>query len=225
MTHTLEQERFARGLPPRGRHLDCVAACQKAPGDAAVAVCHVGRRAGRHHLAAPLARAGAKVDHPVGCTDCLFVVLDHDHGVALVAEGLQSAEQLDVVAGMQADRRLVEHVEHPREAGADLRGEPDPLALAAGERGRLAFEREVAEPDLVEERQPRADLLHQLDGDHRLRVVEDEVREKLPRRGDRQGTELVEGKFRVCEERLVFRRRGVPGLPPGAFIGRARAVA
>ncbi len=84
-------------------------------------------------VAAVDAGAGADVDHFVGGADGVLVVLDHDHGVAEVAQPAQRLEQPRVVALVQADRRLVEHVEHAGEAGADLRGEPDALALAAGQ--------------------------------------------------------------------------------------------
>jgi hypothetical protein len=47
---------------------------------------------------------------------------------------LQRPEQPVVVALVQADRRFVEHVHHAGQPGADLRGEPDPLRLAAGQR-------------------------------------------------------------------------------------------
>ena len=43
-------------------------------------------------------------------------------------------EQRCVVARMQADGRLVEHVEHAAQVGAELRGEPDALGFAAAER-------------------------------------------------------------------------------------------
>ena len=152
--HTLEHERLARRLPSLRRQLNRIAARQKSTSDAPVARRHVGRRARRHHLAAALARARAEVDHPVGRADRFFVVLDHDHGVALVAEGFEGTEQLDVVTGVQADRWLVEHVEHAGEAGADLRRQPDPLALAAGERGCLAIKRKIAEAHLVEKLKP-----------------------------------------------------------------------
>ena len=65
-------------------------------------------------------------------------MLDHDHGVADVAQVLERLEQARVVALVQADRGLVEHVEHAGEAGADLRGEPDALALAARQRAGRA---------------------------------------------------------------------------------------
>jgi hypothetical protein len=43
--------------------------------------------------------------------DRVLVVLDHDHGVAEVAQA-QGAEQAFVVALVQADRGFVEHVHH-----------------------------------------------------------------------------------------------------------------
>ena len=44
---------------------------------------------------------------------------------------LRVVEQPVVVALVQPDRRLVEHIEHAGQPRADLRGEPDALALAA----------------------------------------------------------------------------------------------
>src|ERR1700675_1257409 len=41
-----------------------------------------------------------------------FVVLDDQNGFAQVAQGLQSVEQAAIVARVQADRRLIEHIEH-----------------------------------------------------------------------------------------------------------------
>jgi hypothetical protein len=63
--------------------------------------------------------------------DRVLVVLDDDHRVAEVAQVAQRVEQAGIVALVQADGRLVQHVEHAGEARADLRGEPDALALAA----------------------------------------------------------------------------------------------
>ena len=79
-------------------------------------------------------------------------------------------EQPPVVALMQADRRLVEHVEHAGQLRADLRGEPDALAFAAGERRGAAAEREVADADVDEEAEPIADLAHDALGDQIARA-------------------------------------------------------
>ena len=78
---------------------------------------------------------------------------------------LQRLEQPRVVALVQADRRLVEHIEHAGEAGADLRGEADALALAARQRAGRAREREIIEADVDQEFQPVADFLEHADGD------------------------------------------------------------
>ena len=48
-------------------------------------------------------------------------------------------------------RRLVEHVEHADQAGADLGGQPDALRLAAGQGGRGPVEREVVQADVDQE--------------------------------------------------------------------------
>ena len=79
------------------------------------------------------AGAGADVDQIVGGADGLLVVLDDDHRVAEVAQVLERLQQPGVVALVQADRRLVEDVEHAGQARADLRGQPNALALAAGQ--------------------------------------------------------------------------------------------
>ena len=93
-------------------------------------------RARHDDLAAVLARARPDVDDVVGDPDRLLVVLDDDHRVAEVAQPHERLDQPLVVALVQADRRLVEHVQHADEPAADLRREPDALRLAARERAR-----------------------------------------------------------------------------------------
>ena len=105
----------------------------------------------RHQLAAVPAGAGAKVDDVVGAADGFFVVLHHQHGVAQIAQLFERLQQAAVVAMMQPDGRLVQHVEHAAQLGSDLRGQPDALAFAAGERGRRAVQRDVAQPDVRSE--------------------------------------------------------------------------
>ena len=111
------------------------------------------------------AGAGTDIDDVVGGADGVLVVLDHDHGVAEVAQPLQRFQKPRVVALMQPDRGLVEHVEHAGQAGADLRSEPDALALAAGQRAGGAGQRQIIEPDIDQKFQPRADLLEDAAGD------------------------------------------------------------
>ena len=125
----------------------------------------LGRRALRHDLAAMHAGAGADVDDVIGQANRVLVMLDHDHGVAEVAQPLQRVEQPRIVALVQADRRLVQHVEHAGQARADLRGQADALALAAAQCAGGAREREIVQADVEQERQPVADFLQDADGD------------------------------------------------------------
>jgi hypothetical protein len=110
-------------------------------------------------VAAMDAGAGAHIDDIIGGADRILVMFDDDHGVAEIAQALERDEQPIIVALVQADRGLVEDVEHAREARADLRGEADALALAARERARGAIEVEIIEADIVEEAEPLDDLL------------------------------------------------------------------
>ena len=85
-------------------------------------------------VAAVAAAAGAEVDEVIGGADRLGVVLDDEHGRAHVDERAQVREEAPRVARVQADGRLVEHVERAGEAAAELRAEAQALHLAAGER-------------------------------------------------------------------------------------------
>ena len=116
-------------------------------------------------LAAVLTRARSDVDHPVGRTDRLLVVLDHDQRVAQVAQPHQGRDQPGVVTLVEPDRRLIQDVEDPHQAGADLGRQPDALRLAAGEAAAGPVEGQVVEPDVDQEAEPAVDLLEDLPRD------------------------------------------------------------
>ena len=100
--------------------------------------------------AALRAGAGTEVDDVVGDRDRLRLVLDDEHGVALVAQLQQQlVHPLDVVR-VQADRRLVEDVGDVGERRPEVADHLGALRLSAGQRARRPVEREVAEPDLRE---------------------------------------------------------------------------
>ncbi len=104
--------------------------------------------------------------------DGLFVVLDNQNGVAQVAQFFESLNQPVVVALVEADGRLVEHVEHAAQPRADLRGQADALALAAGERGGVAVERKIVQADGAEEFEALGDLAANALGHQRLALSE-----------------------------------------------------
>ena len=90
----------------------------------------------------------ANVHQVIGGPDGVFVVLDHDQGVAQVPQAVEGVEQAIVVALVEANAGLVEHVEHPRQPRTDLGGEANALGFAAGEGHGGAVQSQVVEPDI-----------------------------------------------------------------------------
>ena len=152
------------------------------------------RRAFGDNEAAEPAGAGAEVEHVVGVADGVFVVLDDEDGVAQVAQPHERFDQAVVVALVQADGGLVEHVENSAQARANLRCEADALAFAAGERGGIAIEREIVEADGAEEFEPLDDFAADALGDQRFAVSEVEIDGGGERAIERQGSEVRDGE-------------------------------
>ena len=175
-----------------------------------------GRRALGHQLAAVLAGAGTEVHQVVGRPHRALVVLDDDHGVAEVAQPLERADQALVVALVQADRRLVQDVEHAHQRRADLRGQPDALRLASRQRRGRPLERQIAHADVVEEAQPLVDLAQDQPGDLALGVRQLQLLQPLDRAPRGHARELVDP-----EAAHLDRQRLRP--QPRALALRARA--
>ena len=74
----------------------------------------------RYDLSAMLAGSRPHIDHVIGGQDRILIVLDNDHAVAQVTQMLQCPQQPVVVALMQPDRWLIEHVHNAGQAGSDL---------------------------------------------------------------------------------------------------------
>ena len=129
-----------------------------------------------HHPAAALARAGAELEHEVRLLDRREVVLHDEHRVAAVAQPAEQCQQAVGVARVQSDRGLVQHVQRVHQPGAERVGERDPLRLAAGQRAGLPVERQVAQPHIAEEAEPRVEL------------VQDQMRDLALERRERRAT-------------------------------------
>ena len=155
------------------------------------------------------------VDEVVGRPHHVLVVLHHQHGVTDVAQALEGGDELAVVALVQPDGRLVQDVEHPYQAGADLRGQTDPLRLATRQRARATREREIPHPHVDEEFEARADLGHGPLGDERLGVGQFNRLQEAQRTFDGVLGEVVD----VGATHGDGQRRG---LEPGAIARVAR---
>ena len=126
---------------------------QKASGEAVGVSGKRRMRARGDDVSAQAPGARADVDHIVGAADGVFIMLDHQQGIALVAQRDQRVEQYLVVARMQADRGLVKHIANALQIGAELGGQPDALRLTARQGGCGTRQRQIAEPDIRQELQ------------------------------------------------------------------------
>ena len=130
------------------------------------------------HLPALLARPGPDVDDPVGVTHHVQVVLDDEERVARGLQSVERRQQRRGVHRMQARRRLVQHVDDAEQVRAHLRGQPKTLQFARRQRRRAAFERQIAEPEVEQDRQARFDVLgNALRDDHLFRMVPGHLRQ------------------------------------------------
>src|SRR6185312_15978828 len=98
----------------------------------------------------------------------------------------------DMIGGPDRFLVMLDDVEDPREAAADLAGEADALAFAARQSAAGAVEVEIVEPDIVKEAQALVDLLEDGLGDFVLgrRELLVERREPAERVGDRAARAL-----------------------------------
>ena len=126
--------------------------------------------AGRHNLSAVDTGPGTYVYDVVGGPHGVLVVLHHQQGVAQIPQALEGGDELVVVPLVQADGGLVQNIQHPHQGGADLCGQPDPLALAAGQRGGGPAEGQIPQSHGLQKAQPVPDLLQDAVGNEHLLV-------------------------------------------------------
>ena len=92
------------------------------------------------HIAAACSGNGAHLDQIVGFRQHTCIVVDNNHGVAVIHQIAHHAHQAVDIGGMQADRRLVQHIKHARRSVAHHASKLYALALTRGERGTGAVE-------------------------------------------------------------------------------------
>ena len=124
---------FAVALAPGGGHRDFTFSGQIHTGDGVLIGHNFGWCALGHYVAAVDPGPRTDVENIVRLADRFLVVFNHDHGIALITQVFKRCQKTVIVALVQTDGRLVQHIQHARQAGADLRREPDPLAFATGQ--------------------------------------------------------------------------------------------
>ena len=136
---------------------------------------------GGDDFATPPAGAGPEVDDPRGAAHGFLVVFDHKERVALFDQFFEGVEQVAVVAFVESDGRLIQHVKNASEVRAELGGKTDALGLAAGEGGGGTVEGEVVEADPLHEAEALPDFGEDVGGKDAVVLVENEGVEQLGR--------------------------------------------
>ena len=157
-----DSQHISGARTPGCRDRDLLHPGQVLPGDGSGAGFDLLKRTGRHDLAPPAACAGAHVHQEVRRPHGILVMLHHDQGVAQIPQVAQGTQQLVIVPLVQADGGLVQNIQHPRQGGADLGCQPNPLALAAGQGSGGPGQGQVAQAHIRQKLQPGADLLDDL---------------------------------------------------------------
>ena len=114
-------------------------------------------------------------------------MLDHQDGIADVAQVLQQTNQTIVVARMQTNRRFVQHIQGADQRRSEICGQLNSLRLTSRQSRSQTIERQIIQPHLDQEFQSPANFEKDPIGDGRLLGRQFERIEK--RRGvpDRQG--------------------------------------
>ena len=97
-------------------------------------------------------------------------MLDHNEGIANIAQTLQGLNKALVIALVQTNGRLIEHIKYAGQTGTNLRSQTDALCLAARKRGRAAIQGQVIQTDVQKEAQPSLGFLEYRTGNDFLAV-------------------------------------------------------
>ena len=111
---------------------------------------------------------------------------------------------------MQTDAGFIENVENASQTGADLRREPYPLRFAAGKRAALAIQCEIAEPDLDEKLQARANFANNVCYDGLLLLGQVETANESQRVFHGLLAELMDVQFAACLPAVASAEAGGP---------------
>src|SRR5580692_12343373 len=136
------------------------------------------------------AGSGAEIDDVVGAANGFFIVLDYEDGVAEIAQIFERGEQASVIAMMQTDGRLIEHVEDAAQLRANLGCEADALAFSAGKRCCRAADGKITESNVVQKFEALSNFVGDASGDGLFPACQLDLARGFERARDRQAGEI-----------------------------------
>ena len=136
-------------------------ACAQIGTSQGVGIFQIGRCAVKHHLAAALTRARAHVDNPVRGQHHRRVVFHHHQGVTCVTQAQHGLCDAVHVTRVQTNAGLVQHKQGIDQRCAQCRGQVDALHLAAAQGAALPVQAQIADANIAQVFQARADFIQQ----------------------------------------------------------------
>src|ERR1700676_1604600 len=174
-------EKFAVGLVAGERNGDAAFPAEVTAGDGFGILENFLVSAGEKKFPAEFAGAGSEIEHAIGGLNGVWIVLNHEDGVAEIAQGFEDIDETLRVAWMQANGRFIENIQRAAEGRAEGSGQLDTLRFAAGKRGGESVQGEVIETDFIEKLQTGANFLQDFVGDLGLHRTELEFTKKYAR--------------------------------------------
>ncbi len=125
------------------------------------------------------------IHDPITGANGVLVVLDDEHGVAQVAQPVQRVNQSMIIALVQTDRRLVQHIQRAHEPRANLAGQTNALGLTTGQSASRTREGQIVETDIEQKPKACVHLFGDALGNHLLALAQFKACQKLRRLGNR----------------------------------------
>src|SRR5208282_461059 len=109
--------------------------------------------AGANDFSAIFSGARAQVENAVGGAHDVGIVFDDQDRVSQIAQVVQDLDQAVCIATVQADGRLVKHIQGADETRTERSSKLNSLRLATGQRGGQTVKRQIFKADFVKETQ------------------------------------------------------------------------
>ena len=135
------------------------------------------------------------IDDEIRRPDGVFIVFHNDDGIADIAQVLESGDQTVVVALVQSDGWLIQHIHDAGQTTTNLGSQPDALGFTAGQGFRTPIQRQIVQSDIVQEMQTRDDFVDDPFCDIFFRAGQRQVLEIGQRFVQRQTGQFVNGMF------------------------------
>ena len=136
---------------------------------------------GGDYLAAAFSGARSEIENTIGSPHHVGIVLNHQDCVSQVAQVVQDLDQAVSIAAVQADGRLIQHVQGSDQTRSQRSRQLNALCFASRESRGQAVEGQIFQPHVNQELQALLDFLQQLVGDSRFLLGQLDPGKKLAR--------------------------------------------